>query len=86
MAEPADSGRVTPAIDAEREALLKTLVASGFPGGYDELAARAEWMTVAGTSLAVLVAALNDIHMSKRVADRPKDRAYFLAYYDCTVE
>jgi hypothetical protein len=27
MAEPADSGRVTPAIDAEREALLKTLVA-----------------------------------------------------------
>jgi hypothetical protein len=180
MAEPADSGRVTPAIDAEREALLKTLVAhnvqfvliggagiqshgrrydtldidltpdrdeanlhrladalneldcrlvtdpantaawvplppdyftprsllgatvwnlatrhgqldlsfapSGFPGGYDELAARAEWMTVAGTSLAVLVAALNDIHMSKRVADRPKDRAYFLAYDDGTVE
>jgi hypothetical protein len=27
MAEPTDSGRVTPAIDAEREALLKTLVA-----------------------------------------------------------
>jgi hypothetical protein len=27
MAEPADSGRVSPAIDAEREALLKTLVA-----------------------------------------------------------
>jgi len=27
MAEPADSGRVTPAIDAEREALLKMLVA-----------------------------------------------------------
>ncbi len=29
MAEPADSGRVSPAIDAEREALLKTLVAHG---------------------------------------------------------
>lgn len=29
MAEPADSGRVTPAIDAEREALLKTLEAHG---------------------------------------------------------
>ncbi len=27
MAEPTDSGRVSPAIDAEREALLKTLVA-----------------------------------------------------------
>ena len=26
MAEPADSGRVNPAIDAEREALLKVLV------------------------------------------------------------
>jgi hypothetical protein len=49
---------------------------SGFPGGYVDLAARAERMTVAGTSLAVLVAALDDIHTSKRVADRPKDRAY----------
>ena len=29
MAEPADSGRVNPVIDAEREALLKTLVAHG---------------------------------------------------------
>ena len=29
MAEPPDSGRVTPAIDTEREALLKTLVAHG---------------------------------------------------------
>jgi hypothetical protein len=27
MAEPTDSGRVSPAIDPEREALLKTLVA-----------------------------------------------------------
>jgi hypothetical protein len=173
MAEPADSGRVTPAIDAGREALLKTLVAhavqfvviggagiqshgvattpstsmsrptvtrptctvslmrstsstaawspiprtqppgcrshpttftprtllaatvwnlatrhgqldltfapSGFPDGYGELAPRAERLTVAGTRIAVLVAALDDIHKSKRAADRPKDRAYFLA-------
>ncbi len=173
MAEPADSGRVSPAIDAEREALLKTLVAhnvqlvviggagiqshgrhydtldidvtpdreeanlhrladalneldcrlitdpanaaawvplppdyftprsllaatvwnlatrhgqldlafapSGFPDGYGELVPRAERLTVAGTRIAVLVAALDDIHKSKRAADRPKDRAYFLA-------
>ena len=173
MAEPTDSGRVTPAIDPEREALLKTLVAhdvrfvviggagiqsysrrydtldidltpdrdetnlhslgdasneldgrlitdpantaawvplppdyftprsllaatvwnlatrhgqldltfapSGFPGGYGELAPRAEHLTVAGTRIAVLVAALDDIHKSKPPADRPKDRAYFLA-------
>ena len=43
------------------------------------LAPRAEELTVAGTSVAVLVAALADIHKSKRAADRPKDRAYFLA-------
>lgn len=173
MAEPTDSGRVTPAIDAEREALLKVLVdhdvqfvviggagiqshgrrydtldidvtpdpdeanlqrladalneldcrlvtdpantaawvplppdyftprsllaatvwnlatrhgqldlsfaPTGFPGGYGELARRAERLTVAGTRIAVLVAALDDIHKSKRAADRPKDRAYFLA-------
>jgi len=29
MAEPTDSGRVTPAIDTEREALLKVLVDHG---------------------------------------------------------
>jgi hypothetical protein len=173
MAEPPDSGRVSPAIDAEREALLKTLVAhnvqfvviggagiqshgrrydtldidvtpdrdednlqrladalnelecrlvtdpanaaawvplppdyftprgllaatvwnlatrygqldlsftpSGFPAGYEVLAPRAERLTVAGTRIAVLVASLDDIHKSKRAADRPKDRAYFLA-------
>jgi hypothetical protein len=172
MAEPADSGRVSPAIDAEREALVKTLVAHGVQfvviGGagiqshgrrYDTLdidvtpdrdeanlhrladalneldcrlvtdpANTAAWVQlppdyftprsllaatvwnlnatrparshvrperlswrlrrarapggaphVADTRIAVLVAALDDIHKSKRVADRPKDRAYFLA-------
>jgi hypothetical protein len=167
MAEPPDSGRVIPAIDAAREALLKTLVAHNVqfvviggagiqshggrydtldidvtpdatrptctvspplneldcrlvtdpantaawvplphdyftprsllaaawnfatrhgqldltfaPSGYGELAPRAEHLTVAGTRIAVLVAALDDIHKSKRAADRPKDRAYFLA-------
>jgi hypothetical protein len=49
------------------------------PSGYGELAPRAEHLTVAGTRIAVLVAALDDIHKSKRAADRPKDRAYFLA-------
>ena len=56
-----------------------TFAPSGFPGGYGELAPRAERLTVAGTRIAVLVAALADIHKSKRAADRPKDRAYFLA-------
>jgi hypothetical protein len=41
--------------------------------------ARAEHLTVASTRIALLVAALDDIHKSKRAADRPKDRAYFLA-------
>jgi hypothetical protein len=39
---------------------------SGFPRGYGELAPRAEHLTVAGTRLAVLVAALDDIHKSTR--------------------
>jgi hypothetical protein len=56
-----------------------TFAPSGFPDGYGELAPRAERLTVAGTRIAVLVAALDDIHKSKRAADRPKDRAYFLA-------
>jgi hypothetical protein len=56
-----------------------TFAPSGFPGGYGELAPRAEHLTVAGTRIAVPVAARDDIHKSKRAADRPKDRAYFLA-------
>ena len=56
-----------------------TFAPSGFPAGYEVLAPRAERLTVAGTRIAVLVASLDDIHKSKRAADRPKDRAYFLA-------
>lgn len=56
-----------------------TFAPSGFPEGYEALAVRAEHLTVAGTGIAVLVASLDDIHESKRQADRPKDRAYFLA-------
>jgi hypothetical protein len=59
--------------------LALTFAPSGFPGGYGELAPRAKQLIVAGTRVAVLVAALDDIHKSKRAADRPKDRAYFLA-------
>jgi hypothetical protein len=55
-----------------------TFAPSGFPGGYGELAPRAERLTVAGTGIAVLVAALTT-STNKRAADRPKDRAYFLA-------
>jgi hypothetical protein len=50
---------------------------SGFPGGYADLAPGAISMPAAGTSVSVLVASLEDVHASKRAADRPKDRAYF---------
>jgi hypothetical protein len=53
-----------------------------FPGGYTDLASNAMTMPVAGTSIAVLVASLDDIHASKRAANRPKDRAYFPASGD----
>ncbi len=56
-----------------------TFAPSGFPGGYADLASNATTMSVAGTSIAVLVASLDDVHASKRAADRPKDRAYFAA-------
>ena len=36
-------------------------------------------MRAAGTAISVLVASLDDVHASKRAADRPKDRAYFEA-------
>lgn len=49
---------------------------TGFPAGYAELAPRATRRTAAGTTLVVAVAALDDIHESKRRANRPKDRAY----------
>ena len=51
---------------------------SGFPAGYRDLEARVSRKRLAGTSLAVLVAALDDVHASKRPANRPKDRAYLL--------
>ena len=52
---------------------------TGFPGGYADLAPAATTMPAAGTSISVLVASLDDVHASKRAADRPKDRAYFAA-------
>lgn len=51
---------------------------AGFPGGYRELEARATDRLAAGTTVIVSVAALEDIHESKRQADRPKDREYLL--------
>jgi len=52
---------------------------TGFPGGYADLAPAATTMPAAGTSISVLVASLDDVHASKRAANRPKDRAYFEA-------
>jgi hypothetical protein len=54
-----------------------TFAPSAFPTGYAELRKRADRRQVAGTSATVLVAALEDVHRSKRAADRPKDQAYF---------
>jgi Nucleotidyltransferase of unknown function (DUF6036) len=65
---------------ATRHGLLDlSFMPSGFPGGYADLAPRAATMPAAGTSIVVLVASLEDVHASKRAADRPKDRAYFEA-------
>jgi hypothetical protein len=54
-----------------------TFAPSGFPGGYRDLAPRATSRVAASTTIVVPVAALEDIHESKRQADRPKDREYF---------
>ncbi len=54
-----------------------TFAPSGFPGGYGDLIPRAVERAVAGTTIVVSIAALEDIHKSKRLADRPKDREYF---------
>ncbi len=63
---------------ATRHGLLDISFApSAFPDGYAALSQRAEKRRVAGTTLTVSVAALDDIHRSKRAANRPKDQAYF---------
>lgn len=49
---------------------------AGFPHGYRDLEPRATERTAAGTAIVVSVAALDDVHESKRRADRPKDREY----------
>lgn len=49
---------------------------SGFPSGYEQLRRRAKTLRVAQTSLAVAIAALDDVEHSKRIAARPKDRRY----------
>jgi hypothetical protein len=53
-----------------------TFAPAGFPGGFSELVSRAAERPVAGTAAVVMVAALEDVHESKRQADRPKDREY----------
>lgn len=54
-----------------------TFTPTGFPGGYRDLTSRATQRSVAGTTIVVSIAALEDVHESKRQADRPKDREYF---------
>jgi hypothetical protein len=49
---------------------------AGFPYGYRDLEPRATQRPVAETTIVVSVAALEDVHESKRQADRPKDREY----------
>jgi hypothetical protein len=62
---------------ATRYGLLDlTFEPSGFPGGYRDLAPRATRQAAAGTSIVVAVAALDDVHASKRQAGRPKDQEY----------
>lgn len=65
---------------ATRHGLLDlSFTPTGFPGGYSDLVGSAATMLAAGTSISVPVASLDDVHASKRAADRPKDRAYFEA-------
>jgi len=49
---------------------------AGFPRGYADLERRATDRPAAETTIVVSVAALEDVHESKRQADRPKDREY----------
>lgn len=49
---------------------------AGFPRGYRDLRTRASERAVAETTIVVSVAALDDVHESKRQANRPKDREY----------
>src|SRR5664280_1605443 len=49
---------------------------AGFPRCYADLERRATDRPAAETTIVVSVAALEDVHESKRQADRPKDREY----------
>ncbi len=53
-----------------------TVAPSGFPDGYTQLAPEAQVGRVHATRIEVAIASLADVEHSKRVADRPKDRAY----------
>lgn len=65
---------------ATRHGLLDlSFTPSGSPGGYADLAPHATTMPPAGTSTSVLIASLDDVHASKRAADRAKDRTHFAA-------
>ena len=66
---------------ATRHGLLDiTFTPTGFEHGYADLMRHADRMAAAGTTVVVAVASLEDVHASKRAADRPRDRAYFRQY------
>jgi hypothetical protein len=66
---------------ATRHGLLDiTFTPTGFEHGYVDLIGHADRLAAAGTTVEVAVASLEDVHASKRAADRPKDRAYFRRY------
>jgi hypothetical protein len=53
-----------------------TVAPAGFPDGYTQLAPDAQISRVHATRIEVAIASLADVEHSKRLADRPKDRAY----------
>jgi hypothetical protein len=63
---------------ATRHGLLDlSFTPTGFSGGYSDLAPRATRRVLAETTIVVSIAALEDVHESKRQANRPKDQEYF---------
>jgi hypothetical protein len=63
-------------LDTRHGQLDLCFIPAGFPHGYTDLEPRARQRAVAETTVVVSVAALDDVHESKRQANRPKDREY----------
>ena len=71
-------GKARSSRNATRHGLLDlSFTPTGFSGGYSDLAPRATRRVLAETTIVVSIAALEDVHESKRQANRPKDQEYF---------